>query len=284
MAALKAEKDIYEVLQGDFVVKAIWTFQYNNFICFVTEYMIGGDFATFLDNMGRIDEDQARFYFAELVLAIESLHSLGIIHRDLKPENILIDNRGHLRLTDFGLSNRGFNKILKNATPSSRKSCLTVDGQKVEDALAQRKMQVFSPLCQQSRHAPNPKVLPVKYQVKPTQKIFQCLDDDEGSNMLGKKGRSLEKKKKLEGAPSPLRKKSNNKVGTPDYMAPEVINAEKFGKDGYNDRCIDWWSMGVILYQFLVGIQPFCGETIEEVFDNIVNLRFEWPEIGTISI
>jgi len=79
---------------------------------------------------------------------------------------------------------------------------------------------------------------------------------------------------------SPSKLKYHNKVGTPDYMAPEVINPEKFGYDDKNEKGIDWWSMGVILYQFLIGVPPFCGETVEEVFSNIENQRLEWPEIG----
>jgi len=269
IADLKAEKDIYEVLQGDYVVKAIWTFHYNNCICFVTEYMIGGDFNKLLEDEGRLDENQARFYAAELILAIESLHNLGIIHRDLKPENILIDNKGHIRLTDFGLSDRGFNKLRHTTnTPSSRKNGSVSPHKQAQN------MQVFSQMC-----------------IEPTQNSGQDLkvkfaktNDFEGWDYieggLPKKRKSLEKSRKVEIGPSPLKRRSNNKVGTPDYMAPELVNPEKFTKGGSNEKSIDWWSMGVILYQFLVGIPPFCGETIEEVFDNIENLRIEWPSIG----
>jgi len=117
----------------------------------------------------------------------------------------------------------------------------------------------------------------VKFHIKTTTKIFDCLDDE--NHVLSKKRKSLERCKKTE-IGSPLRKRSNNKVGTPDYMAPELINPEKFVREPSNEKCIDWWSVGVIFYQFLVGIPPFCGETIEEVFNNIENLRIEWPEIG----
>lgn len=55
----------------------------------------------------RFTEDRARFYMAELVLALEYLHLQGVVYRDVKPENILIDAEGHIRLTDFGLSKSG---------------------------------------------------------------------------------------------------------------------------------------------------------------------------------
>lgn len=101
---LKSEQNVYKVLKGEHVVKAIWTFNYKNFICFVLEYMIGGDLSHVLEEVGCFDDWVAKFYFGELLLALDSLHKLNIIHRDLKPENVLLDNTGHLKLTDFGLS------------------------------------------------------------------------------------------------------------------------------------------------------------------------------------
>ena len=56
---------------------------------------------------GRLDEAAARFYIAEVVLAIESLHKKNIVHRDLKPENLMLDAAGHIKLADFGLSEVG---------------------------------------------------------------------------------------------------------------------------------------------------------------------------------
>ena len=66
--------------------------------------MPGGDFGSILREYNCFDEWIVKFYAAELVLAIESLHSKGIVHRDLKPDNILLDKNGHIKLTDFGLS------------------------------------------------------------------------------------------------------------------------------------------------------------------------------------
>ena len=67
------------------------------------EFLGGGDLMNLLIKYDILSEDSARFYIAELILAVETLHKMNFIHRDLKPDNILIDNNGHLKLSDFGL-------------------------------------------------------------------------------------------------------------------------------------------------------------------------------------
>lgn len=70
----------------------------------VLEYHPGGDCFSLLRNLGRLSDNHARSYLADIVLALEYLHSIGIVHRDLKPDNFLVSRTGHLKLTDFGLS------------------------------------------------------------------------------------------------------------------------------------------------------------------------------------
>ena len=103
------------------MVKALFSFTYKNFICFVMEYLVGGDFGELLEAYTCFDEQIVKFYVAELVLAIDSLHSLNIIHRDLKPENILLDGDGHIKLTDFGLSAMKLEKYKINMEKTSLK-------------------------------------------------------------------------------------------------------------------------------------------------------------------
>lgn len=67
------------------------------------EYMAGGDLMTLLMKKDILTEEEAKFYIAELILAVDSIHKMNYIHRDLKPDNILIDRKGHLKLSDFGL-------------------------------------------------------------------------------------------------------------------------------------------------------------------------------------
>ena len=77
------------------------------------EYMKGGDFGTLLEKVGCFNYERAKFYLSHIVAALDHLHSQGIVHRDLKPENMLIGSDGHVKLTDFGLSEAGLRKILQ---------------------------------------------------------------------------------------------------------------------------------------------------------------------------
>jgi serine/threonine protein kinase len=68
------------------------------------EYVNGGDLFTHLRKENHFTSDRAKFYAAEILLAIDHMHNMGVIYRDLKPENILIDEEGHIKIIDFGLS------------------------------------------------------------------------------------------------------------------------------------------------------------------------------------
>lgn len=105
---VKAERAIM-MWQGesDFVAKLYWTFSSKDYLYLVMEYLNGGDCASLIKVLGGLPEDWAKKYLGEVVLGVEHLHSRGIVHRDLKPDNLLIDQKGHLKLTDFGLSRMG---------------------------------------------------------------------------------------------------------------------------------------------------------------------------------
>jgi serine/threonine-protein kinase RIM15 len=105
---VKAERAIM-MWQGesDFVAKLYWTFSSKDYLYLVMEYLNGGDCASLIKVLGGLPEDWAKKYLGEVILGVEHLHSRGIVHRDLKPDNLLIDQKGHLKLTDFGLSRMG---------------------------------------------------------------------------------------------------------------------------------------------------------------------------------
>ena len=103
VAQILTEKNALTKLQHPFIITLNWAFQSQKFLYLVMEFCPGGELFFHLHNLGRFTEDQARFYFAEILLGIEHLHNNNIVYRDLKPENVLLDLDGHVRLTDFGL-------------------------------------------------------------------------------------------------------------------------------------------------------------------------------------
>jgi serine/threonine protein kinase len=106
---IATERKVMGLLNHPFIVKLNWAFQsvtpiQADELCLVMDFCPGGELFFHLHNIGRFSEDQAKFYFAEVLIALEYLHSLDIVYRDLKPENILLDLDGHVRLADFGLA------------------------------------------------------------------------------------------------------------------------------------------------------------------------------------
>jgi len=100
------EVDILKQIKHPFIVTLYFTFQTPHCIYLGLEYSQGKDLAKHLHEESVIPEQEVKIYAAEIVLALEYLHSIGIIYRDLKPENIMLGKDGHILLVDFGLSKR----------------------------------------------------------------------------------------------------------------------------------------------------------------------------------
>ena len=241
---LKTESKIFDCISSEFVVNAFFKFTYETFICFVMEYMNGGDFGHLLKSEQYFEENIAKFYISELILAVEYLHSIGIVHKDLKPENMLIDATGHLKLTDFGLSD-----ITLGTYKSNQKEIYSV--------------------LEKKHYALN--------------KILTSNTGKQLNLFSYKYEEEKEKNEPIRSCPSPY--KSNKKsirnthkfrrfVGTPDYIAPEII----IGND-VKGKAVDWWGIGVILFEFLTGVPPFNDDTPDKIFENIINLKIPWVDI-----
>ncbi|CAL8240459.1 unnamed protein product [Merluccius merluccius] len=218
VAHVKAERDILAEADNEWVVRLYYSFQDRDSLYFVMDYIPGGDMMSLLIRMGVFPETLARFYVAELTLAIESVHKMGFIHRDIKPDNILIDLDGHIKLTDFGLCT-GF-RWTHNSKYYQKGSHVRQDSMEPSD-----------------------------------------FWDDVSNCRCGDRLMTLEQRSTRQHQ----RCLAHSLVGTPNYIAPEVLL-----RKGYTQLC-DWWSVGVILFEMLVGQPPFLAPTPTETQIKVIN-------------
>ena len=161
-----------------FIVGLKFSFQTPTDLYLVTDYMSGGELFWHLQREGRFQEARAKFYIAELILALQHLHDHDIVYRDLKPENILLDANGHIALCDFGLSKAN---LTQNDT-------------------------------------------------------------------------------------------TNTFCGTTEYLAPEVLLDEQ----GYT-KMVDFWSLGVLVFEMCCGWSPFYAEDTQQMYKNIAFGKVRFP-------
>ncbi|XP_006002800.1 serine/threonine-protein kinase LATS2 isoform X1 [Latimeria chalumnae] len=218
VAHVKAERDILAEADNEWVVKLYYSFQDKENLYFVMDYIPGGDMMNLLMRMGVFPEHLARFYIAELTLAIESVHKMGFIHRDIKPDNILIDLDGHIKLTDFGL-------------------------------------------CTGFRWTHNSKYYQKGNHVRQDSMEPSDLWEDLSNCKCGDRLKLLQQR----AAKQHQRCLAHSLVGTPNYIAPEVLL-----RKGYTQLC-DWWSVGVILFEMLVGQPPFLAPSPAETQFKVIN-------------
>ena len=162
-----------------FIVRLKFAYQTATTLNLVMEYCSGGELFFHLSKLGKFPVERARFYGAELTLALEHLHHRGIVYRDLKPENILIDLEGHIKLVDFGL-------------------------------------------CKLGVHAA-----------------------DSG-------GRTF--------------------CGTPEYVAREILAHKEYG------NAVDWWALGVLLYEMITGLPPWYSRNRQKLYHGIQECALTFPD------
>ena len=98
------EQDFLSKIKSPWIINLKQSFQEGDFLFLIMDLCQGGDLLNLLKKYNTFKEDQAKFYIAEILLALDEIHSIGCIHRDVKPENVLIDKNGHIKLSDFGLA------------------------------------------------------------------------------------------------------------------------------------------------------------------------------------
>jgi serum/glucocorticoid-regulated kinase 2 len=174
---IKLEKEILFNVEHPFVVGMEFVFQTDARIYFLMNFVSGGELFRHLVKVKRFQENQAKFFVAQIAIAIGHLHSKNILYRDLKPENILFSDDGYLKLADFGLAK-------------------TVSGKEM----------------------------------------------------------------------------SNSFCGTAEYLAPEMLIGNG------HDYTVDWWALGILLYEMLVGIPPFFHKNKHRMYFLIKESPVNFPD------
>jgi len=172
---VKNEKSILKTIQHPFLISLTDSWKDSRFLYLLFPYIPGGELFSYLRNAGRFSPSTTLFYSAEIVSALEYLHSLSVAYRDLKPENLLLDRQGHIVITDFG-----FAKVITDRTWT---------------------------LC-----------------------------------------------------------------GTPEYLAPEIIQSKG------HTKAVDWWALGILIYEMLAGYPPFFDDNPFLIYEKILAGKLEWPQ------
>ncbi|GMI71022.1 KCBP-interacting protein kinase [Hibiscus trionum] len=258
MPRAQTEKEILRMLDHPFLPTLYTQFTSDNLSCLVMEYCPGGDLHVLRQKQpGRcFPEPAARFYVAEVLLALEYLHMLGVVYRDLKPENILVREDGHIMLSDFDLSLRC------TVSPTLLKHSSNMDPARISGPCqASSCAQPFciEPPCQVPCFSP--RLLPAAAKSK------RKLKADFAAQV-----RSLPQ---LVAEPTDAR--SNSFVGTHEYLAPEIIKGEGHG------AAVDWWTFGIFLYELLYGRTPFKGAGNEDTLANVVLESLKFPNHPLVS-
>ncbi|KAF5739599.1 D6 protein kinase like 2 isoform 1 [Tripterygium wilfordii] len=256
------EREILQSLDHPFLPTLYSHFETEKLSCLVMEYCCGGDLHALRQRQhGKyFPEHAARFYVAEVLLALEYLHMLGIIYRDLKPENVLVREDGHIMLSDFDLSLRC--AVCPTLVKSSNSSVEPKNsGYCVQPSCVEPSCIVQPDCIQPSCFAPRflsgkPKK---EKKNKPKNEVYHQVSP------------------LPELIAEPTNARSMSFVGTHEYLAPEIIKGEGHGS------AVDWWTFGIFLYELLFGKTPFKGAGNRATLFNVVGQSLKFPEHPTVS-
>ncbi|KAJ4904249.1 Protein kinase superfamily protein [Raphanus sativus] len=255
----QTEREILQLLDHPFLPTLYTHFETDRFWCLVMEYCPGGDLHTLRQRQPgkHFSEYAARFYAAEVLLALEYLHMLGVVYRDLKPENVLVRDDGHIMLSDFDLSLRCTVSptLIKtfDSDPSKRGGAFCVQ-----------------PSCMME---------PTTSSCFSPRSIFS--NKSKKNNKTRKTTQTDVFRSQHSGSLPELVAEPNTKsmsfVGTHEYLAPEIIKGEGHGS------AVDWWTFGIFVHELLYGKTPFKGSGNRATLFNVVGEQLKFPESPATS-
>ncbi|KAF8380582.1 hypothetical protein HHK36_028070 [Tetracentron sinense] len=255
----QTEREILQLLDHPFLPTLYTHFETDRFSCLVMEFCPGGDLHTLRQRQPgkHFSEYAARFYAAEVLLAIEYLHMLGVVYRDLKPENVLVRDDGHIMLSDFDLSLRCA------VSPTLIKTSFESDPSKRATGGAF----CVQPACMEpSSVCIQPCFMP---------RIFPQKNKSKTRKPRAEPGQHSGPLPELLAEPTAAR--SMSFVGTHEYLAPEIIKGEGHGS------AVDWWTFGIFLHELLYGKTPFKGSGNRATLFNVVGQQLRFPDSPATS-
>ncbi|KAH7278449.1 hypothetical protein KP509_38G041700 [Ceratopteris richardii] len=244
-------------------------FDHGEFRFLVLDYCSGGSLNSLRQSQPdrRFSIAALRFYAAEIVLGLERLHQQGIVYRDLKPENILLSSDGHIMLTDFDLSvTLPAKKLWSPPSTPAREIVQSLrgtsaendqDDEDEEDDEDEVKSGVSCIVTCRSRKSKK------KMQSRRVERGGRHRVVPASNSIENEDGSCVSKVVGDGSIPADARSKSF--VGTEEYIAPEVILGTG------HDFAVDWWGLGVLLFEMAYGYAPFSGRTRKQTFHNILH-------------
>ncbi|KAK9221482.1 hypothetical protein WN944_009908 [Citrus x changshan-huyou] len=258
----QTEREILQSLDHPFLPTLYTHFETDKFSCLVMEFCPGGDLHALRQRQpGKyFSEHAARFYVAEVLLALEYLHMLGIIYRDLKPENVLVREDGHIMLSDFDLSLRCAvcPTLVKSSNTSLESKNLSYCVQPA----------CIEPTCVIQPDCIQPACFAPRFMKSKPKKDKKTKPKNEMHNQVSPLPELIAE---------PTSARSMSFVGTHEYLAPEIIKGEGHGS------AVDWWTFGIFLYELLFGKTPFKGAGNRATLFNVVGQPLRFPESPSVS-
>ncbi|MGH0119193.1 UNVERIFIED_CONTAM: hypothetical protein FKN15_013288 [Acipenser sinensis] len=333
------ESRVLQNTRHPFLTTLKYAFQTHDRLCFVMEYANGGELFFHLSRDRVFPEERARFYGAEIVSAVEYLHSRNVVYRDLKLENLMLDKDGHIKITDFGLCKEGITDgaTMKTfcGTPEylapevledndygravdwwglgvvmyemmcGRLPFYNQDHERLFELILMEEIRFPRNLSPEARallagllkkdpkqsslpsvqlffHLSRDRVFPEERARFYGAEIVSAVEYLHSRNvvyrdlklenlMLDKDGHikitdfGLCKEGITDGATM------KTFCGTPEYLAPEVLEDNDYG------RAVDWWGLGVVMYEMMCGRLPFYNQDHERLFELILMEEIRFP-------